>query len=115
MRFCMWLENSEMYRYIHNNGQGLMNNQALDRMKLSDDEEAELVELLDFGLEQPRSVPAGAIFAFTPEGVQKHRRLINLLKKASTSGVRKMVLKKPENYEVVWRSGDGQVALMPIV
>ena len=116
MKFRLWLENDQeiYYRYIHNNGQGLINNQALDRMKLSDEEEGELVDLLDFGLQQPIGVPSGAIFVFTPEGVQMHQRLLQLLKKASKFGVRKMALRKPENYKVVWQSTDGQIALMPM-
>jgi len=109
--FHEWLNESNFYRYIHRNGLGLMNNQGLDRSRLTDDEEFELIELLDFGLEQPRNVPSGAIFAFSQDGVARHRRLLELLKKASMSGVR--VQKLPaSDYDVVWTSTDGQVALL---
>jgi len=101
------------YRYVHNNGAGLMNNQALDYMKLSDEEEAEVVDGYT-GLQQPTSarVPAGAIFAFTEEGRRKHARLLNLLKKASKYGVRVSRLPAAK-YDVIWVSSDGQVALLP--
>lgn len=99
------------YRYIHRNGLGLMNNQGLDRNRLTDDEEAELVDLMDFGLRQPIQVPNNAIFAFTEEGKKRHSRLINLLKKASIYGV--SMQKLPiSNYRVIWDSGDGQVGLL---
>ena len=101
------------YRYIHRNGLGLMNNQGLNRSRLNDDEEAELVDLMDFGLEQPLLVPNDAIFAFTEEGKRRHLRLINLLKKASIYGVTMQKL-PGVNYQVIWDSADGQVALRPI-
>lgn len=68
---------------------GLMNNQVLDRSKLSDDQEFELAELMDFGLEQPRDVDAGDSFYFTESGNVKHKRLISLLKKAAIGKVTK--------------------------
>jgi len=101
------------YRYIHRNGLGLMNNQGLNRSRLNDDEEAELVDLMDFGLRQPIQVPNDAIFAFTEEGKRRHLRLINLLKKASIYGVTMQKL-PGVNYQVIWDSGDGQVGLRPI-
>ena len=101
------------YRYVHRNGMGLMNNQGLNRDRLSDDEEADLVDLMDFGLRQPIQVPSGAIFAFTEEGRQQHLRLINLLKKASVYGVTMQKLPS-DKYRVIWNSGDGQVGLLPI-
>ena len=100
-------------RYIHSDGRGLMNNSSLDRSKLSDDEEFELIDLMDFGLEQPRDIPAGCIFAFTEEGSIKHKRLIELLSKASVSGGIKEISIDPSQYDVVWTSSDGQVALSP--
>src|SRR5690606_31600559 len=76
-----------------------------------DDEDAELTELMDFGLQQPRGVPSDAIFYFTPEGEKQHRRLLQLLKKASLGGVvRRQV---PVDGDVVWQSGDGQIAVVP--
>lgn len=90
-----------------------MNNQGLNRDRLNDDEELELVDLMDFGLRQPTQVPNGAIFAFTEEGRRQHLRLINLLKKASIYGVKAQKLSS-DKYRVIWDSGDGQVALFPI-
>ena len=98
-------------RYVHRDGKGLFNNSSLDRMKLNDDEEFELVELNDLGLTQPRNVPSNVIFAFTEEGERRHSRLIELLTKASIRGVRRIEL-DGEDYDVVWESGDGQVALV---
>ena len=113
-RFAQAGENpAEYIRYVHKDGLGLMNNQGLDRSKLSDDEESELIELMDFGLQQPRDVPAGAVFAFTPDGVRRHARLIELLAKASRKGVRKTRL-SAKDFSVVWQSDDGQAALLPI-
>jgi len=99
-------------RFEHRDGLGLMNNSGLERGKLSDDEDFELDELLGLGLRQPLGVASGAIFAFTPEGVKAHARLIKLLRKASKTGVRKILL-DPAAYRVVWQSDDGQVALVP--
>ena len=70
-------------------GKGLMNNQVLNRSKLSDDEEFELIELMDFGLQQPRDLDAGDVFYFTESGNVKHKRLISLLKKAAIGKVTK--------------------------
>lgn len=109
---CRFAISGQYIRYVHQNGLGLMNNQGLDRMRLDDDEEFELIDLLDFGLQQPIEVPAGAVFAFTEEGAREHARLIELLTKASKTGVRKEVL-DPQAYDVVWQSQDGQVALLP--
>jgi hypothetical protein len=112
MTFKEFVESKPVYyRYIHRNGMGLMNNQGLNRSRLTDDEENELVDLLDFGLQQPRNVPS-SIFAFTEEGRQQHARLLKLLKKASTSGV--VMQRLPaDKYDVIWTSTDGQVALTP--
>jgi hypothetical protein len=100
----------KVFRYETKSGRGLMNNEALDRMRLTDDEEDELIELMDFGLEQPRNVPGGALFAFTEEGEKKHERLLQLLKKAAKEEVvrREFPLK-----DLVWESSDGQVAFLP--
>lgn len=113
--FHKWVETISLpiyYRYIHRNGMGLMNNQGLNRSRLTDDEESDLVDLLDFGLRQPLNVPANSIFAFTEEGRRRHTRLVNLLKKASIFGVVMQRL-QGDKYNVVWDSGDGQVALVP--
>jgi len=97
-------------RYTHKDGSGLLNNNGLDRSKLTDDEEAELVELMDFGLQQPASGTSG-VFYFTKEGEQKHKRMIDLLSKASKKGVvrSETVL----DQEPSWESEDGQIAVMP--
>ena len=100
------------YRYVHGNGMGLMNNQALDYMRLSDEEEADVQDGY-LALQQPRGVPAGAIFVFTADGVRQHAKLIKLLKKASRFGVRGTKL-DPSRYKVIWDSGDGQLAVVPI-
>lgn len=99
------------YRYIHKDGFGLMNNQGLNRAKLSDDEEFELIEKMDFGLRQPpRDLwPVKGVFFFTEEGKQKHARLIELLKKASKSGV--VEIKATYIGEPLWESSDGQIYL----
>jgi hypothetical protein len=97
------------YRYVHGNGAGLMNNQALDYMCLTDEEESDVIDGY-LGLQQPCDVPRGAIFAFTEEGRKRHRRLLRLLAKASRYGVRITKL-DPTKFEVVWYSDDGQVAL----
>lgn len=103
------------YRFVHRDGRGLMNNGSLDRMRLSDDEEEELIDLFDFGLRQPpRGLDHRSVFAFTQEGIEEHARLIELLTKASTSGVVQLSLPADE-WDVVWRSDDGQVALIPRV
>ncbi len=80
------------YVEVHNDGTGLMNNAGLDRMQLSDEEEFELVDLLDFGLNQPRDVPYGSVFAFTKDGMAEHSRLLELLTKASKTGVKMLEL-----------------------
>ena len=93
-------------------GGGLMNRQNLDLDRLTDDEYDELIGLWDLGLQQPVDVPPEARFAFTPEGEQKHSRLIELLKKSSKNGVVREEIEfsgKP-----VWSSNDGQIAYDPI-
>jgi len=93
------------------NGRGLINNQSLDYDKLTDDEMEEVEYLLPLGLEQPRGVPAGAVFYFTDEGLDRHARLIELLMKAARGRVDVETIDLPQN--VVWESDDGQVAVMP--
>lgn len=95
-------------RFEHRDGTGLMNNQGLDRMRLSDSEEEALVDLMDFGLEQPRDVPGGSVFVFDNEGLEKHKKLIRLLRKASKTGVVKKVF--TSDVDPVWVSQDGQLA-----
>lgn len=101
-------------RYVHLDGNGLMNNKSIDRSKLSDDEDFELIDLMDFGLQQPIDVPVEAVFTFTGEGERGHERLIELLSKASASGGVRKILLDPSGYDVVWESADGQVALLPL-
>jgi hypothetical protein len=105
------IEPRKLIRITDKKGRGLMNNQALNRDKLTDDEEAELVDLMDFGLQQPRDVPAGAVFYFTESGFAQHGRLIELLKKAAKFGYVETVVESTA--PVVWESGDGQVAIAP--
>jgi len=112
MNFKLWLEN-QFIRIIHKDGKGLMNNQALNYNKLDDDEYSDLEDQY-LGLQQPPSHlhDKDVTFAFTPEGLQKHQNLISLLKKASKLGTKENTL-NPNDYQIVWQSPDGQVALMP--
>ncbi|MBF0098708.1 MAG: hypothetical protein HQM05_15390 [Magnetococcales bacterium] len=100
-------------RYTRSDGTGLMHRSAFDMDLLDDDEDQELTELLNYGLRQPIEVPRNAIFAFTQEGVAKHQRLLELLTKAAENDVEEQRL-DPNDYEVVWESDDGQVALLPL-
>jgi Spy/CpxP family protein refolding chaperone len=90
------------------NDTGLLNNSVLDRMRLTDDEEAELVELMDLGLQQPRDVSPDGSFYFTDEGLGKHARMIELLEKAAKGKVKREVI---NGGDILWDSGDGQVAV----
>jgi hypothetical protein len=112
MNFKLWLEN-QYIRIIHKDGTGLMNNQSLNYDKLSDDEYSDVEDEL-LGLQQPPSELHGKqlTFAFTPEGIRKHQGLITLLTKASKKGTQTTSL-NPDDYDVVWQSDDGQVALEP--
>ena len=96
-------------RYTHKDGSGLLNNSELDLLRLTDEEQSELVELMDFGLQQPGSGTSG-VFYFTKEGEQKHKRMIDLLSKASKKGVvrSETVL----DQEPSWESEDGQIAVV---
>jgi hypothetical protein len=111
--FKQFFENygSVGYRYLHNDGRGLMNNSSLNYNKLNDDEHAEVEEEY-LGLQQPPSVIHNQkiIFVFTPEGEQRHKRLIQLLSKASKTGVRREEIQLNQ-YEIVWESMDGQLGL----
>ena len=91
------------------NGIGLLNNQVLDRSKLTDDEEFELVELMDFGLRQPIGV-SNATFLFTSEGILKHKRLLKLLTKCAKGKVKKETILYSAK-DIVWKSDDGQIAI----
>jgi hypothetical protein len=92
---------------------GLLNRQAFDTDLLDDDEDQELLELRTYGFQQPLDVPQGAVFAFTPEGLERNQRLIELLTKAAENDVDQQWL-DPDDYEVIWESRDGQVALLPL-
>lgn len=117
MNFKLWLLkesnnlNKIAIRYVHKDGTGLMNNQSLNYEKLNDDEYSE-VEDEYLGLSQPPSSLHNQkiIFAFTPEGEQKHLRLIKLLTKASKKGVNREILDL-SNYQIEWMSQDGQLGL----
>jgi len=113
LRFNLWLEMQNIgIRYVHNDGRGLMNNSSLNYDKLDDDEHAEIEDEY-LGLQQPPSSlhTQPIIFVFTPEGEQRHRRLIELLTKASKRGVRREEVNIPD-YEIAWQSSDGQLGLM---
>lgn len=112
MNFKLWLE-SKYIRINHKDGRGLMNNQSLNYEKLNDDEYSD-VEDAYYALQQPPRDLHGknVTFAFTPEGLDKHKQLIKLLKKASKTGTREIAI-DPEQYVIAWESKDGQVALMP--
>ena len=92
------------------NGKGLLNNQALDYAKLTDGEEAEIVQLLNYGLEQPRGVDSKAQFYFTDEGMKTNARLIQLLRKAAKGPVEETVVNAPQS--PLWSSKDGQIAAL---
>ena len=107
-------ENQEMgIRFVHNDGRGLMNNSSLDYDRLDDDEYMEVEEEY-LGLQQPHSSIHNepVVFVFTPEGVQRHQRLIQLLSKASRTGVRQEQIPIDQN-QIVWQSTDGQIGLRP--
>lgn len=113
--FETWLENQNVYiRYVHNDGRGLMNNSSLNYDKLDDDEYSD-VEDEYLGLQQPPSTMHNqeVLFVFTPEGEARHRRLIELLSKASRTGVKRIEV-PAAGYKVVWQSSDGQLGLVPI-
>ena len=95
-------------RYTHKDGTGLLNNNGLDRSKLTDDEDAELIELMDFGLTQPPQGTSGT-FYFTQAGEAKNARMLELLSKASKSGVVRTESKLKT--EPTWQSDDGQIAV----
>ena len=101
-------EGETVVRYEHSDGRGLLNNQGLDRSKLTDDEEFELMEVMDFGLRQPPRETKGTFF-FTKEGERKHARLISLLSKASRSGVVRR--EATVTGDVNLRTDDGQLAI----
>ena len=103
-------KSAKLVRYVHNDGRGLLNNQSLDRMKLTEDEENELMDVMDFGLQQPARSTTGQ-FYFTPEGDRQHARMIELLTKASKSGVQKREVRYTGTPN--WESFDGQVAIDP--
>jgi hypothetical protein len=100
-------------RLTRSDGMGLLNRQAFDTDLLDDDEDQELLELRTYGFQQPLDVPQGAVFAFTPEGLERNQRLIELLTKAAENDVDQQWL-DPDDYEVIWESRDGQVALLPL-
>ena len=99
------------YRYVHNDGSGLMNNASLNYDKLDDDEYAD-VEDEYLGLQQPPSDLHNqrVVFVFTQEGEQRHQRLIQLLSKASKTGVRREEVPL-DQHQIIWQSSDGQLAL----
>ena len=98
-------------RYVHRDGRGLMNNSSLDYGRLDDDEAMEVEDEM-LGMRQPPRELHGSdlVFVFTPEGEARHSRLIALLTKASRTGVRRVDVPL-SGMEVVWDSGDGQLAL----
>jgi hypothetical protein len=112
-RFKEWLmHESTVVRYVHNDGRGLMNNSSLNYSKLNDDEYFDLEDQF-LNLQQPSSDLHNKqiLFVFTMEGEKKHQKLINLLTKASKSGVKRKEIDLSD-YIVVWDSGDGQLGLI---
>lgn len=110
---CTFKKRNGMYiRYVHKDGKGLLNNQALDYDKLSDDEYFEIEEWM-LKMQQPHRDLHGKeiIFVFTEDGEKKFLPFIKLLKKASKSGVSRKVV-SPDAYEIAWESGDGQLGLI---
>lgn len=112
--FSKWLNEEKEFgiRYVHNDGRGLMNNSSLNYDKLDDDEHSEVEEGY-LGLQQPPSYLHNQqiVFVFTPEGEIKHKRLIELLVKASKRGVRREQIDLSD-YKTMWDSGDGQLGLV---
>lgn len=104
-------EKNYVYRYIHKDGNGLMNNNSLNYDKLNDDEYQEVEEGY-LSLQQPPSSLHNQkiIFAFSEKGVYKYKRLISLLTKASKKGV---IIEKLNlnDYEIVWEDDSGQLGL----
>lgn len=107
------ISNNELHkvvRYTDSRGVGLFNRDTFSMDKLDDDEDQELTELLSYGMQQPKDVPADVLFFFTLDGEQisDNKRLIELLSKASKRGVirHEFTVKG----EPVWKSSDGQVA-----
>lgn len=98
----------EYVRFTTQSGKGLLNRDAYDMSKLTDSQEMELSELLNYGLQQPRNVPAGSIFYFTKDGEKQNKRLIALLKKAAKEPIVRTVKKIQGN--PIWKTSDGQVA-----
>ena len=114
MNFKQWLnenENNIVYRYVHKDGKGLMNNDSLNYDRLSDNEYNKVQDGY-LGLQQPPSFlhAQKVIFAFTPEGEVKHKILIKLLSKISKTGVIRQPLSLSD-YDVVWENDNGQLAL----
>ena len=95
-------------RYTHKDGRGLLNNNSLDFSKLNDDEDQELIELRGLGLQQPTQGTTGT-FYFTQQGEIQHKRMIDLLSKASKTGV---IRNETQLQTIpVWESDDGQIAI----
>lgn len=112
MNFKLWLE-SKYIRINHKDGRGLMNNQSLNYDKLNDDEYSDVEDAYHALQQPPRDLHGkNVVFVFTPEGMERHKQLIKLLKKASKTGTVEKTI-DPEQYVIVWESGDGQVAMLP--
>ena len=112
MHFKEYLEeDNNAYRYIHKDGNGLMNNNSLDYSKLDDEEYFE-VEDGYLRLTRPPSFlhDQKVVFVFTNKGEQKHRSLIQLLIKASKKGVVREKLNL-QGYEIVWDDNNEQLGL----
>lgn len=112
--FKQWCESSGTkvgIHYAHRDGRGLMNNQSLNYDKLDDDEAAD-VEDEYLSLQQPPRELHNQklLFLFTPEGEQRHMKLIGLLTKASKRGVKRSEVQYTDD-QVVWNSRDGQIAI----
>lgn len=99
-------------RWMQGDGHGLFYKSGLDFDKLTDGQYFEIEELFLKMQQPPRDNKWGddVVFAFTKEGAEKFKKLIALARKISRTGSRKIVL-DPVQYDIIWESGDGQVAL----
>lgn len=100
-----------MTHFKHRDGKGLLDRSAWDLLKLTEDEELSLPELLDYGMQQPMGVPSGSKFYFTEEGLKRHVELIRLINKASKSGGLVKEIAPLEKFPI-WKSDDGQIAVL---
>lgn len=114
--FKEWInqkKEKQAIRYVHKNGKGLMNNSSLNYDKLNDDEYSDIEEEY-LKLQQPPTNihNQNVLFVFNEKGQKQHKKLIELLTKASKTGVKKQLIPL-DSYKIVWESDDGQLGLIP--